>query len=94
MATAKSDAHGNFRVAVQPGTYKIRIKQNALFGSHIRDASLHTGEQSLSAIRTHFDWHEDGHYSTMGELAAKISYSPNYALRHPWRYLKHLTGNG
>jgi hypothetical protein len=90
VVTTKSDAQGKFRIAARPGSYEIRIRQNVLFGNHVRDANLHVGEQILSAIRTHFDWHDNGQYATMGTVTATISYPVSYVLKHPWRYLGHL----
>jgi hypothetical protein len=95
VVTTIADAHGHFRIAAPPGNYQIRIKQNALFGDHIRDASLHAGEQSISPVRTHIDPYEDGQqFVTMGEVVSVVSYPASYAFRHPWRYLKVLGWEG
>jgi hypothetical protein len=95
VASTKTDAQGKFHIAAEPGNYQIRIKQNALFGDDVHDATLHAGDQSLSPIRTHLDPYENGQqFVTMGVVVSVVKYSPSYAFRHPWQYPKYLTRKG
>ncbi len=83
---------GTFRIGAPPGTYDISIRQNALFGSVVKNTNLHEGEQSIAQIRTHFGLDLDNavEFTTMGELLPTLSYPASYAVRHPFRYLHHL----
>jgi hypothetical protein len=98
-ASTKTDATGNFTLSASPGTYDIRLRQNVLFGNRVLAANLHEGEQSLQPIRTHFatrSMEDNGQetFVTVGEVTATLTYPFAYAVRHPWRYLKHLTHTG
>ena len=95
VVEAKSDQTGRFRIVVPPGTYDVIIRQNVLFGTKVSAATLHSGEQSLEAIKTHFYYvHDDGspypNGVTMGEVVSIERYTFSGAVRHPLRYLKYL----
>lgn len=91
IASTKSDEQGNFRIAAPPGHYEIRIRQSVLFGMHVSNANLHEGQQSLSRVRTHFDYVQSGGAVTfVGEVTATVHSPTSFAFKHPWLYLKQL----
>jgi hypothetical protein len=83
---------GTFQIVTPPGTYDTSIRQNGFFGSVVRNANLHEGEQSIAQMRTHFglDPGVTAEFTTMGELLPILSYSASYYVRHPFRYLHRL----
>lgn len=95
VVEVKSDPSGRFQIEVPPGTYDVIIRQNDLFGTKVSAATLHTGEQRLDLIKTHFYYVQDDGtpYSggiTMGELVSVEKFRFVSAARHPIAYLKYL----
>jgi hypothetical protein len=95
IAQTKTDAHGNFEIAVEPGRYDINIRQSPLFGKMVVGANLHAGEQSLQPVRTQFGMRggSEGEFVTMGVMVSTYKYPISYLFKHPVRYLKHLPHN-
>ena len=95
VATTKADERGEFRIAVSPGTYDVYLRGNPFFGARIAGASLHSGEQTVGSVKTHFSYagQEDGGqngFATIGVMVSSIRYPLKWAVRHPILYLKHL----
>jgi hypothetical protein len=91
LASAKTDAEGRFAVHASPGTYDVYLRQNALFGKQVLGASLHSGTQDLSSVRTVLGvkYGVEGTYTTGGAMAATLSNPWSYAFRHPIRFVKY-----
>lgn len=90
VAEVKTDENGAFSVSAPVGTYDVVIRQNAIFGARIREASLHEGEQSLQPLKTYVDMGNGEAMTTVGELVSTYRYPMSYVFKHPLRYLKHV----
>jgi hypothetical protein len=93
VAKATADEHGEFEVSAKPGSYDVVIARNVLVRSIIRDAALHSGEQSLQPIAVGRQVRDEVFTVTVGELVATYRYPISYLFKHPFRYLKHLPHN-
>lgn len=87
MVLVHVDEHGNFRVAVKPGIYDVRVIGYFSNPVQIPRAVLHEGEQSLQPIRVAEPSYET---TTGGDIAIEWHFTLASAVRHPITYLKHL----
>jgi len=91
VAAVNTNERGEFRISVAPGTYDLYLRQNVFFGARILAVNLHSDEQTVQSVKTHFWYadHEDGgasSFTTMGVMVSTISYSFRGAVTHPWSY--------
>ena len=87
MVLVHVDEHGDFRAAVNPGTYDIRVIGYFSNPVQIPGAVLHEGEQSLQPIRVPEIATE---MTTGGDVAIQWRFSLATVARHPIAYLKYL----
>jgi hypothetical protein len=94
-----TDAEGNWRAQLDPGTYDVIFRANPLFGERVDAVQLHAGEQSFATTKAHFAYGHLGQndrpeeFVTVGVMIATYKYPISYFFKHPIRYLKHLPHN-
>jgi Carboxypeptidase regulatory-like domain len=94
-----TDAKGNWRAQLNPGTYDVIFRANPLFGERVDAVQLHAGEQSFATTKAHFAYGHLGQndrpeeFVTVGVMIATYKYPISYFFKHPIRYLKHLPHN-